>query len=44
MNDPRGLIHHGGEYHLFYQHVPHDPTHALSHFNFPVYTVFGRLV
>jgi beta-fructofuranosidase len=31
MNDPNGLIHWQGQYHLFYQHNPHSPTHQKIH-------------
>ena len=31
MNDPNGLIHWQGQYHLFYQHNPHGPFHATMH-------------
>ncbi|WP_176697085.1 glycoside hydrolase family 32 protein [Microbacterium sp. 3J1] len=28
MNDPNGLIHHGGRYHLYYQYNPHGIDHG----------------
>jgi len=28
MNDPNGLVHHGGRHHLFFQHNPHGLDHA----------------
>lgn len=31
MNDPNGVIHWGGEYHLFYQYHPDRPRFGLAH-------------
>ncbi len=31
MNDPNGVIHWGGEYHLFYQYHPDSPRFGLAH-------------
>lgn len=31
MNDPNGLLHHGGRYHLFYQHNPFDDAWGRIH-------------
>ncbi len=31
MNDPNGVIHWGGEYHLFYQYHPYSPRFGLAH-------------
>ncbi len=36
MNDPNGLIHWQGQYHLFYQHNPHSPTHQKIHWGHAV--------
>ena len=31
MNDPNGLLHWHGQYHMFYQYNPAAPHHALIH-------------
>lgn len=31
LNDPNGIIHHDGTYHLFYQYNPSGPFHASIH-------------
>jgi beta-fructofuranosidase len=31
LNDPNGLIHHEGRYHLFYQYNPAGPAHGTIH-------------
>lgn len=31
LNDPNGLIHRRGRYHLFYQYNPHGPFHGTIH-------------
>ena len=31
LNDPNGLIHHDGTYHLYYQYNPGGPTHGTIH-------------
>lgn len=36
MNDPNGLIHWRGQYHLFYQHNPHAACHQKIHWGHAV--------
>ncbi|MDK1475232.1 glycoside hydrolase family 32 protein [Streptomyces sp. 549] len=31
INDPNGLVHHDGWYHVFFQHNPHSPLHRDMH-------------
>ena len=31
LNDPNGMVHRDGRWHVFYQHNPHTPTHTDIH-------------